>query len=131
MLDALPGVLCTLNYDNLIETATKRRAITWKDANKTQEVLQGKITDAVLHLHGWFDEPESVVLDMRSYLTVKDDPHAKAVSIASLSNTRSCSLAAVTLCSIRISPVSSIGEKRRSRTSSRADYSALPHFGDR
>jgi SIR2-like domain len=33
----------------------------------------------VLHLHGWFDEPESVVLDMRSYLTVKDDPHAKAV----------------------------------------------------
>jgi hypothetical protein len=79
VLAALPGVLATLNYDSLIETATRRRAITWKEANKTQEVLQGKITDAVLHLHGWFDEPESVVLDMRSYLTVKDDPHAKAV----------------------------------------------------
>jgi hypothetical protein len=79
VLAALPGVLATLNYDSLIETATKRRPITWKEANKTQEVLQGKITDAVLHLHGWFDEPESVVLDMRSYLTVKDDPHAKAV----------------------------------------------------
>ena len=76
---ALPGVLATLNYDNLLEDATGRTAITWLKADKVQEVLRREITHAVLHLHGWFDEPESVVLGLGSYLAVKDHPHAKAV----------------------------------------------------
>ena len=82
ILDAvatLPGVLATLNYDNLLEDATGRTAITWLKADKVQEVLRREITHAVLHLHGWFDEPESVVLGLGSYLAVKDHPHAKAV----------------------------------------------------
>ena len=52
---ALPGVLATLNYDNLLEDATGRTAITWLKADKVQEVLRREITNAVLHLHGWFD----------------------------------------------------------------------------
>ncbi len=76
---ALPGVLATLNYDNLLEDATGRHAVTWLKADQVQDVLTRRVADAVLHLHGWFKEPESVVLGMRSYLTVKDDPHAKAV----------------------------------------------------
>ena len=76
---ALPGVLCTLNYDNLLEDATDRRAITWLKTDETQDVLIGMAQDAVLHLHGWYKEPESVVLGLSSYLTVKDHPHAKAV----------------------------------------------------
>jgi SIR2-like domain len=44
-----------------------------------QDVLTRRVTDAVLHLHGWFKEPESVVLGLSSYLAVKDHPHAKAV----------------------------------------------------
>ena len=76
---ALPGVLATLNYDNLLEDATSRRAVTWLKADEVQEVIQGVVTDAVLHLHGWFREPESVVLGLSSYLSVKDHPHAKAV----------------------------------------------------
>ncbi|GEM_PF-1239302 len=78
-LHALPGVLATLNYDGLIEQATKRQAITWLKADKTQEVLRRELTNAVLHLHGWFDEPESVVLGLSSYLAVRDHPHARAV----------------------------------------------------
>jgi hypothetical protein len=78
-LDALPGVLATLNYDGLIEKSSGRQAITWREADKTQEVLRREITNAVLHLHGWFNEPESVVLGLSSYSSVKDHPHAKAV----------------------------------------------------
>ena len=75
----MPGVLATLNYDNLIEDATGRRAVTWLKADDVQDVLTRNRTDAVLHLHGWFKEPESVVLGLSSYLAVKDHPHAKAV----------------------------------------------------
>lgn len=60
-LTALPGVLATLNYDGLIEQASNRKAVTWLREAKVQAVLRREITDAVVHMHGWFDEPESVV----------------------------------------------------------------------
>ena len=78
-LAALPGVLATLNYDNLLEDATARHAVTWLKTDDVQDVLTRVDTDAILHLHGWFKEPESVVLGLSSYLAVKDHPHAKAV----------------------------------------------------
>jgi hypothetical protein len=78
-LAVLPGVLATLNYDNLLEDATGRHAVTWLKTDAVQDVLTGIDTDAILHLHGWFKEPESVVLGLSSYLAVKDHPHAKAV----------------------------------------------------
>ena len=78
-LDALPGVLATLNYDNLLEDATGRRAVTWQKPDEVQDVLTRNVTDAVLHLHGWYREPDSVVLGLTSYLAVKDNPHANAV----------------------------------------------------
>ena len=76
---AFPGVLATLNYDNLLEDASGRHAVTWLKADDVQDVLTGVVTDAVLHLHGWFREPDSVVLGLGSYLAVKDHAHAKAV----------------------------------------------------
>jgi predicted NACHT family NTPase len=78
-LAALPGVLATLNYDRLIEKATSRRAVTWLREAKVQEVLRREVTDAVLHLHGCFDEPESVVLGVSRYGRVVDHPHTRAV----------------------------------------------------
>uniref|UniRef100_UPI0006D1D832 SIR2 family protein n=1 Tax=Desulfosarcina cetonica TaxID=90730 RepID=UPI0006D1D832 len=79
ILGVFPGVLATLNYDNLIEDFTGRTAVTWLKADDVQDILKGKMGNAVLHLHGWFREPESVVLGLESYLKVKDQPHAKAV----------------------------------------------------
>jgi HEAT repeat protein len=76
---ALPGILATLNYDNLLVDGLNRRAVTWLKPNDVQDVLTGMDTDAVLHLHGWYKEPDSVVLGLGSYLAVKDHPHAKAV----------------------------------------------------
>jgi SIR2-like domain/NACHT domain len=79
VIAGLPGVLATLNYDNLFEDATGRKAVTWLDKQEVQEVLLKVVANAVLHLHGWFKEPESVVLGLSSYLAVKADPHAQAV----------------------------------------------------
>lgn len=78
-LAALPGVLATLNYDNLLEDGTGRNAITWLKTDDVQDVLARVNNEAILHLHGWSKEPESVVLGLSSYLAVKDHPHAKTV----------------------------------------------------
>lgn len=78
-ISVLPGVLATLNYDSIIEDVTGRRTITWLQSDEVEEVLNGRYDDTVLHLHGWYREPESVVLGSTSYLSVKEHPHAKAV----------------------------------------------------
>lgn len=78
-LAALPGLCATLNYDDLLEGATGRRAVTWLKTDAVQDVLACGVADAILHLHGWYQEPDSIVLGLKSYLAVKDHPHAKAV----------------------------------------------------
>jgi hypothetical protein len=77
-LAALPGLLATLNYDHLLEQVTGHPAITWQETNAVQEVLRGH-RQAILHLHGEYQKPESVVLGLASYQKAKDDPHAKAI----------------------------------------------------
>ncbi|HEX4416908.1 MAG TPA: SIR2 family protein, partial [Kofleriaceae bacterium] len=76
---ALPGLLATLNYDNLLEAITGRQPVSWNEPDEVQEVLRGTHDPAVLHLHGHYRDPDSVVLGLRSYLEVRDHPHAKAV----------------------------------------------------
>jgi hypothetical protein len=78
-LAALPGVLATLNYDGLFEKATERQPVTWLRPDKVQDVLGNVFRNAVLHLHGYFDEPKSVVLGLSSYAKVAEQAHTKAV----------------------------------------------------
>lgn len=75
----LSGVLATLNYDGLIEQATGRRVCTWRQSDKVEEILRGENAESVLHLHGYYDEPDSVVLGLRSYISVSENPHTQAV----------------------------------------------------
>ena len=77
-IGALPGLITTLNYDHLLEQATSLPTITWQESDAVQEVLRGK-REAILHLHGEYRRPESVVLGLASYQKVKEDPHAKAI----------------------------------------------------
>ena len=79
--------LATTNYDNLLERITKLPAVTWRDPAKVSRVLHGE-EQAILHLHGHWDEPESVVLGIRSYEEVRREPHAQAV-IRALAMTQS------------------------------------------
>ena len=70
--------LATTNYDGLIEAVTGWRAVTWRDSARVERVLRGD-ERGVLHLHGYWEEPESVVLGIRSYEAVLRDAHAQAV----------------------------------------------------
>ena len=79
--------LATTNYDDLLERVTQLRAVTWCDQAKVFRVLHGE-EQAILHLHGHWDEPESVVLGIRSYENVREDAHAQAV-IRALAMTQS------------------------------------------
>jgi len=68
-LAALDTPLVTTNYDDLIEKVTKLKHVTWKDARNAARVVRDE-DRRVLHLHGHWDEPESVVLGIRSYESV-------------------------------------------------------------
>jgi hypothetical protein len=78
-LSQLSAVLATLNYDTLLEAATSRTAVTWLEADRVQDVLRGETDDAILHLHGSFTDPRSVVFGITSYIAASGDPHASEV----------------------------------------------------
>ncbi len=80
VLDALRDLgipLATTNYDGLLEEVTRRPAVTWRQGLKIERALRDE--PAILHLHGYWDEPESVVLGIRSYEQVIGDAHAQNV----------------------------------------------------
>ncbi len=64
--------LITTNYDGLLETATGRGSFTWKDGHELAPWLNDG-TNSILHLHGHFGAPESVVLGVRSYDAIARD----------------------------------------------------------
>ena len=77
-LHALNLPIVTTNYDDLIEKATSLKQATWRDKSKVSRIIRGE-SRHVLHLHGYWDEPESVVLGIRSYESVKNSEHTQAV----------------------------------------------------
>lgn len=72
-LQALELPLATTNYDGLL---TRERAgwetVTWMDGARVLNALRGE-DQAVVHLHGYWRRPESVVLGIRSYAEVLGD----------------------------------------------------------
>lgn len=78
---ALGAPIATTNYDGLL---TRRRGIQhvpWTDVPAAQEILRRR-REAVLHLHGCFDHPDSVILGTRSYQTLLASHGAQAVQQA-------------------------------------------------
>jgi tetratricopeptide (TPR) repeat protein len=72
----LGAILATTNYDGLLEAATGLPAVTWQDQARVHAVLRGA-EEAILHLHGFWREPTSVVLGVRSYQQLLGDEHAQ------------------------------------------------------
>jgi tetratricopeptide (TPR) repeat protein len=69
-LDALRDLglpLATTNYDDLLEQVTGLPAATWQDTAVLEDLLRGKPPRAVLHLHGHWQRPDSVILDPAAY----------------------------------------------------------------
>jgi tetratricopeptide (TPR) repeat protein len=77
----LGGILATTNYDGLLEQVTGRPAVTWQDQARTRAVLRGR-EQAIVHLHGFWQEPGSVVLGVRSYEQLLGAEHAQAMQQA-------------------------------------------------
>jgi tetratricopeptide (TPR) repeat protein len=77
--------LATTNYDGLLEEVSGLPPVSWRDGARVQRVLRGG-EKGILHLHGWWREPESVVLGIRSYEAVLGDATTQAFqrAIASL-----------------------------------------------
>lgn len=81
VINALHGLglqIATTNYDGLIEEVTGLPAVTWMEGSKVERVIRGE-DKGVLHLHGHWERPESVILGLHSYEQVMSNAHAQTV----------------------------------------------------
>ena len=84
LVDAIVGLgapIATTNYDGLFEDATGRHYATWRQTSHAQMALQGQSED-IVHLHGHWREPESIVLDGFSYGALSAHAPAQALERA-------------------------------------------------
>lgn len=80
-LAALGLPLLTTNYDDLLEEVTGQPAVTWRDSAQVEHVMRGD-ERGIVHLHGYWRRPDTVVLGIRSYEDVVRDGHAQAMQQA-------------------------------------------------
>jgi hypothetical protein len=76
VLASLGAKLATTNYDNMIEAGTGRSPITWRDRGPAANFFREPSQD-VLHLHGHYRQPDSVILGARSYSEICRDEFAQ------------------------------------------------------
>src|SRR5262249_22319206 len=77
-IQALNVPIATTNYDGLIEDVTGLPPITWRQRTDVERFVNGD-KPGVLHLHGYWNDPASVVLGIRSYEEVLKDSHIQAI----------------------------------------------------
>ena len=75
---ALGVPVATTNYDGLLEEVLGLQAVSSRDPSDVERVLRGG-ESGVIHLHGWWKHPETVVLGIRSYDAQLANEHAQAV----------------------------------------------------
>ena len=81
LIEALGELDCpimTTNYDGLLEKVLKKIPLTWK---KFKEDGIGdsfsKIKNYILHVHGYYEEPESVVFNRKQYQDILNNEFAQ------------------------------------------------------
>jgi len=72
----LGAKIVTTNYDSLFEFASQLRAVTWMEKELALKVLRGDYS-GILHLHGHYLSPESVVLGSNEYNEICRDETAQ------------------------------------------------------
>ena len=81
VLEALRDMGCpiaTTNYDGTIEEVAGLKAVTWLDGASVERVLR-RDDRGVIHLHGHWETPNSVVLGVRDYERALGDEHAQTM----------------------------------------------------
>lgn len=86
-LSATGAILLTTNYDGLIEQVTGLSPITWQNIDRCERTLRGDEA-AVIHIHGYWQSPETVILGQDSYaLIAKDERVQSFIRAAHLAKT--------------------------------------------
>ncbi len=74
VLDALDAIrkqgnfLATTNYDGLLLDGNKKLSpVTWQDSNALIGAVRNRDVEKIIFLHGYWRQPESVILDWKSY----------------------------------------------------------------
>lgn len=75
-LGKLEAPIATTNYDFLLEDVLGLPPITWKEYVKVQRAIR-KDRPGVIHLHGHWEDPESIVFGNSSYQKIMHDEHAQ------------------------------------------------------
>lgn len=73
--------ILTTNYDNILEEATGLDRLTWREGPFVEQVLRGE-RKAVVHLHGHYMQPDTIILGIRSYEDLLRAPHTQALQRA-------------------------------------------------
>jgi tetratricopeptide (TPR) repeat protein len=82
LLDAIGSLGCpvaTTNYDDILARHLDVPPITWDDPDQVHRFLDGR-RDGVLHLHGHWRKPATIVLGSGSYEALKDDARKEILS---------------------------------------------------
>lgn len=74
----LEAPITTTNYDGLLEAGSGFDAATWLDGARSQDILRGD-EPGIVHLHGYYKDPKSVVLGHSSYEGLLQNPSAQAL----------------------------------------------------
>ena len=82
--------IATTNYDNLFEDASHLRAVVWAQGDLALQVLRG-VQPGILHLHGHYTSPETVVFGAKTYEDICRDVRARTSSGPCLLVTQSSS----------------------------------------
>lgn len=84
ILANLNAPIFTTNYDNLIEDASGRGFTTWKNLSEIQEEMRNP-GNFVVHLHGHWRDPSSVVFGYKSYAEIIGDAGSQSILRSMLS----------------------------------------------
>jgi hypothetical protein len=69
------SLIATTNYDDIVSDATGWPIVTWRDNTTIQRVFH-RDDHAIIHLHGYWRDPVSVVFGASSYADVLNDQHS-------------------------------------------------------
>ena len=70
--------IATTNYDRLLEQQSHLSPITWKDPGRLHRIIRAD-EKGIVHLHGYYEQPASVILGIVDYQTLVTDPSAQAM----------------------------------------------------
>ncbi|WP_415394434.1 SIR2 family NAD-dependent protein deacylase (plasmid) [Rhodococcus globerulus] len=78
-IDALEIPIITTNYDQIFEQITNRHSVSWRDVRQARNALTSKGAESVVHLHGIWNDPDSIIITSTDYERILSDTGTEAL----------------------------------------------------